>query len=102
MPDSQNTLDLVESIKRTLRLLVIATIVLYLLTIAAAAYVFFESRTNHDALCTFRQELQDQVTASDKFLAEHPKGFDGIPAITIRTGVEKQELAIESLNSLSC
>lgn len=104
MPDPQDTIDLISSIKRTLRVLVVATVVLYLLTFGAAVYVYSQSQLNHNALCTFRGELQDQVISSEQFLKEHPAGLPGleISAATIRQGVEKQNLAITALSSLSC
>lgn len=102
MPNSQDTPDPVELIRRTLRRLIVATVVLYLLTMGAAVYVYLESQVNRNALCTFRANLEDQVAQSTNFLADHPAGVPGITPAVIQQGIQKQVIAINSLSSLSC
>lgn len=55
-----------------------------------------------DALCTFRKDLQERVRQSEGFLREHPQGFAGIPAATIRQSLEGQKRTIKALQPLAC
>lgn len=94
--------DPVEQIKRTLRTLVIATVVLYVVLGGVVLWTYNSSSTTHDALCTLRADLQNRVAQSQKFLLGHPQGFAGIPAATIQQGLVNQQHTIDALSSLSC
>jgi hypothetical protein len=94
--------DPVEQVRRTLRALVIATVLLYVVLGVGMYFTFSSSRTTHDALCTLRGDLQNRVAQSQRFLIEHPKGFAGIPSATIAQGLVNQQHTIDALSSLSC
>lgn len=58
--------------------------------------------TTNAALCALRRDLEVRVTASLKFLDEHPEGFAGVPAAQIRTSVQGQQHTIAALSGLKC
>jgi hypothetical protein len=89
-------------IRKTLRFLVGATVVLYLIVIVVSGLAFHDSRTNHDALCALRADKEVGVEASQTFLRDHPKGIPGISPAVIREGIQNQQRTIEALDSISC
>lgn len=54
------------------------------------------------ALCALRGDLEKRVANSTAFLKEHPRGIPGIPAKTIRAGIENQRRTIEALDGIRC
>jgi hypothetical protein len=94
--------ETLETIQRTLRALVIATAVLYVLQFGGYLYVYVKARETNSALCTFRTNIEEEAAASNVFLVEHPEGIPGITPEAIREGVRRQESAITSLGRLSC
>jgi hypothetical protein len=109
MPDT----DIAAQLKRTLRLLVVATLVLYLALAAVVFWAYHDSTSKrHDlqqvavqtntALCTLRGDLKQRVRSSEKFLAEHPNGIPGISAATIRSSLSGQKRTVASLAGLQC
>lgn len=99
MPDREST---IRSIKSTLRWLVWATVALYVALGAAVFWTYHEAATTQDALCALRSDLVVRVSASQKFLLDHPNGVGGIPAKAIRDGIQNQERTIAALADLSC
>lgn len=59
-------------------------------------------RDTHDAICALIADLEERTKSSRTFLVEHPKGIPGIPAATIREGIENQERSIDALSVASC
>jgi len=91
-----------ESIQRSLRLLIAATVVLYVAVGLVAAMSWSTAQTSQDALCALRSDLEARVATSLEFLAEHPEGVAGIPAKTIKDGINNQRRTISALRSLDC
>jgi hypothetical protein len=54
------------------------------------------------ALCALRHDLENRVAQTDKFLHDHPEGFAGIPAATLRVNEQGQLRTIEALAGLKC
>jgi hypothetical protein len=54
------------------------------------------------ALCALRGDLEDRVAQTDRFLGEHPEGFAGIPAATLRANAQGQVRTIRALGIVSC
>jgi hypothetical protein len=54
------------------------------------------------ALCALRHDLEERVAQTNKFLHDHPHGFAGIPAATLRNGEQGQIRTIEALSNLKC
>lgn len=98
MPDSEP----VRQVKRTLNLLVLATVALAV-GLGTVAYLgLASSHKTNDALCALRGDLEKRVEQSQDFLISHPNGVAGIPAVTIRQGLVNQQHTIQALSSLSC
>lgn len=89
-------------IKRALKVLTAATVVLYLIVGGVSALNYHNQSVTEDALCALRADLERRVEGSEKFLKEHPNGIKGISRATILTGIKNQEATIKALNSLSC
>lgn len=56
----------------------------------------------HVALCTFKADLRERVRDGRRFLADHPDGFAGITAATIRQSLTNQQKTVDSLAELEC
>lgn len=94
--------EAVRQIKRTLHLLVGATVVIFLLAIGVAVYAAAGQKTTHDALCNLRDERVREVEASRKFLKENPNGIPGISRVQILQGIEIQQTTVQALEPLQC
>lgn len=137
--------DIAAELRRTLRLLVAATVVLYLIVAVAVVFVYRDANAKRDELaiqaaaqkrqaaestaalarqaaelarqaadtkrqvakltaaqCSLRGDLEQRVTASQRFLAEHPAGIPGLPAATIQQTIAGQLRTIKSLSGLKC
>jgi hypothetical protein len=91
-----------DSIKRSLRVLTAATVVLYIVVGGLSIWTYRDSHSNRDALCALRADLQARIQTSTTFLVEHPEGVAGIPAKTIRDGIINQQRTVNALSGLSC
>jgi hypothetical protein len=100
------TFDLIRGIKRTLNVLVAATLLLFAVVIGVAYYTYDKADTANDALCSFRSDLEDRVERAEQFLAENPDGVDfGDTAFNpkeLQAQLENQRRTVESLADLSC
>lgn len=61
-----------------------------------------QAAQNTASLCALRLDLERRVRQSESFLADHPEGFAGIPAGTIRIQVSGQRRTIKALAGLDC
>lgn len=102
MPTSVEAQATLSTVRRSLRVLVAATVVLYIAMATITGVGLHTAATVNDSLCTFRQDLNDRVEQSRTFLEEHPNGTPGIPAETIQQGIDNQLRTIDALNTLSC
>lgn len=100
LPDS---IEVRRGIKRTLRELIVATIILYGVVITIGALSLKQANRTHDALCTFRGDLQHRVDQSVAFLREHPKGLPHIlSGPQLAAQIHNQQLTIAALDELGC
>lgn len=95
-------LDTPELVRRALRTLQIATVVLYAALILASGYFWWDARQTKHAVCAFRTDLQVRVDASEAYLVDHPDGFLGIPAAQIRSSIDGQRRTIVALAGAGC
>ena len=72
------------------------------LIFGTVGYVFHESARTTHALCALRGDLENRITASTKYLQEHPEGIPGVPVKVIRDGIQNQKRTVRALRSLSC
>lgn len=93
---------LIAQIKRSLHLLVIATVVLFVVEVASVGYFATVAAKNQDALCTLRDDLQVRIDQSNAFLRSHPHGAFGIPAAVIQQQINNSQRSIDALSNLSC
>lgn len=59
-------------------------------------------KSDTQALCSLRADVQKRVTSGEEFLKTHPNGIPGIPAPTLQASVTSSERTVKALNSLSC
>lgn len=115
-----------DDIRRTLRLLVIATAVLAALLVGLVVWVYFDGRANDRALrresdrndralaaeskrttaslCAFRADLERRISDGEKFLKTHPEGLPRaeISAAELQRSIDGLKRTVTSLRSLEC
>ena len=91
-----------DQLQRSLRILVLATVVLYVAIGGLGVKVYLDSKNTTNALCAFRQDLERRVLASTDFLKENPKGIPGVSPRLILQGIENQQRTITALKDLNC
>src|SRR4051812_25637298 len=93
-----------DEIRKVLRRLSVATVLLYMVVGFVAVSARVSSAHDHNALCAFRSDLTQRVEGSKKFLRNHPQGIQGIEPSLIRDGIRNQQRTINSLDhgGLSC
>lgn len=98
MPDSVTA----ASLRRNLRFLIYATVVLYLIVAAAVVIVWMSDRRTAHALCTYRGDLVQRHDQTVAYLSTHPDGIAGVDRATIQASLRNQQRAIDALASLRC
>lgn len=96
--------ELAASIRRTLRILLVATVVLFLAILAVAGYTYSVSRDNQDALCVFRADLQQRISTTQEFLIKN-KSEEPIPGVTrqtLLTNLQGQVRTVKAFSNLNC
>src|SRR4051794_370509 len=63
------------AVRRTLRFLVLATVILYLALGGIALYSYSTSKLNHDAVCNLTGDLERRIQQSKDFSREHPEAL---------------------------
>jgi hypothetical protein len=102
-----------RDLQRTLRALVMATIVAYLSLVCLGIYVYVDSRNSREqiaevardsnqALCSLRDDLERRIASSQAFLVANPEGVPGIPAKLIQDGIDNQQRTVDALGGLDC
>ena len=111
--DEPNPYALRDELKRTFRLLTVATVVLYL-ALAGLGLVGYIDATHrraeiqeialstNTALCALRADLHRRVQNAVEFLEKNPEGFPGIPPAVIRQDIQSQRSAIDALKVIDC
>lgn len=61
-----------------------------------------DGKQAHDAICVLKGDLSQRIDSSRDFLAKHPKGILGIPAVTIRQSIANQQRTLEALSPVKC
>ena len=93
---------IINSIRRTLRFLVIVTGLLGTVLVGVATFTYLNSQEVNDAICNLRADLERRVITSQEFLEKHPRGVGGISREDILVGIENQQRTITALASLNC
>lgn len=102
-----------DALRKTLRRLVVMTVVLYMALAGFGVYFYIAVATtarrvevtaeiNRVALCALQHDLELRVAASREFLEENPEGINGITPSFIRDGIENQQRTIAVLGVVDC
>lgn len=105
--------DIGLQLRRGLRRLEVCVVALFVLLAALVVVGYLDSAGKSDriardaaqvngALCALRGDLTRRVDASIAYLEDHPRGAPGIPAATIRQGIENQAQTIHALARVRC
>lgn len=96
--------DLVVEIRRSLRRLVIATVVLFIAFGGVAAYSYKVANDNRQAVCNLRTDLQERVVSSEKFVTEHPDAIKklGFTITQVQKEIDNQNRTLKALAIVSC
>lgn len=91
-----------RTIQAALRVLVVATVILYAGLIAVSVWTYNGAASNRDALCALREDVEKRVATSEGFLAANPKGVAGIDAAALKTSIANSKRTIEALSGINC
>ena len=86
-PIAAITQDVGQSIRNTLRVLIGATVVLYVIMFGFMGWTWNVARNTNEALCAVRSNAEVQRDSAKQFLKEHPAGFPGITAEQLQASV---------------
>lgn len=103
--------DIRISLQKSLRWVVTATVVLYIITLSLAGYAWHEATISHDqainahvALCAFKEDLEGRVTSGNAYIKAHPEGIPSlhISAGVLRNSIISEQKTVNSLSTLNC
>jgi hypothetical protein len=111
--NAQDVRQVKDTLQGQLRILIRATVALYLGLALVFGYAFVQAERNRmdletaaeqtsAALCALRADLERRVATSENFLERNPDGIPGISAKTIQDGIDNTERSIEALAGLDC
>ena len=100
-PDAGATL---QAIRRSLRILIRAQVVLYLVVLGLTAWTLITASNIESSLCTFRSDLETRADTTEKLLDENPEAFAefGLTPEEARGQVDNQRRTIAALGDLDC
>lgn len=91
-----------ETLRQTLRRLVFATFVLYIVIFGVVYYIYTVSQSNTKGLCAIRNDSEARVQQSKKFLKEHPNGIPGISSEQLKRSVDTSGRTVRALADIHC
>jgi hypothetical protein len=95
--------DVAKSLRKTLRILIGATVTLYLIMITFMVWTWTITRGNRVALCAVRLNAEVQRDQSTSFLKDHPKGIPGlVTAEDLQNGIDNYTATVTALGNLNC
>lgn len=68
----------------------------------SVVYVYTTSENSKKALCAYQADLKQRIVSGEQFLKDNPNGIPGIPAPTIRAGLDNQKQALKSFAIVNC
>jgi hypothetical protein len=108
-----NGIVLQDELKRALRWLTVAVVVMYLVMAIIGGGLFISA--NHqraeistvnartsDALCALVHDIERRIAGAQDFLDKNPEGSTAIPAVLIRQTIQNQRQTLEALSPLNC
>jgi len=91
-----------KEIKRSLTILIIATVFLYIALVGVVAWAYSLSHANTVALCAFRDDAQRRLDQNKQYLGDHPRGVAGLSPKQLQANIANSEQTIKSLTGLNC
>lgn len=73
-----------------------------LLLIGIAYRAETEARKTKAALCVYKNDLAERLSATDEFIQRNPNGIPGFTRAEIERGRGAQAATLQSLNALDC
>lgn len=98
----QDSIASMVALRRSLRGLILATVVLFMISGATVLKVSSVARENTHALCTLRADVTARRDGARKYLRDHPAGFPGVPASALRVSISNQTATIRALGGINC
>lgn len=97
---AQNT---ARELRRTLRILLVATVVLYLGGVGLGLYTLSIANSNNEALCALRNNYVDSNRLSNAYLRANPNGVNGgFTNAQIKQLIDNRIDIIRALNNGDC
>lgn len=91
-----------KELRRTLRILIGLTVVLYMIVLGIGGYAFIQGKRNTKALCTIRQNAADRADTAQQFLFDHPKGIPGVSVTDINRSINAYQATVRALDDVDC
>lgn len=89
-------------IQRSLRILIITTVVLFLCIGAVTYYVYSVAKDVNDGVCAFRADVQTRSVQTKKYLKKHPHGTRLISSSDLQIAIKNTERTVDALSSVNC
>jgi hypothetical protein len=91
-----------ERIQRSLKILIITTVLTFIALLAMGVYVYKIAQDNTRALCAVKQEAEKRVVETNNFLKEHPEGIAGISPAVLKRGADNAQSTVDALQNVTC
>ena len=91
-----------EDLRRSLRRLVVATVVLYLFLGGVVLTNYLNGRTTNKALCALRADLAQRAFTATEYLNKNPTAVSEVQRRVIVGGIINQQRTIVALKDLDC
>lgn len=103
-PEAKSAQDFIAEIRRTLRILVVATVALFIAIGAVGVYAYTVADQNREAVCNLRTDLERRIISGEKFVEEHPQKLQelGVTASQVSKEISNQRRTLEALGAVSC
>lgn len=103
-PEAKNAQDFIAEIRRTLRILVITTVALFIAIGAVGVYAYSVADDNRQAVCNLTADLERRVAASESFAEDHPEAVKklGFTQAQVEHEIDNQRRTINALSVVPC
>ncbi len=99
---SETAENTARDLKRSLRVLGVMTVVLYLVIACLGLWVWSQSNRNTNALCDLRHNIEERNGTAEEFLRTHPKGIPGVSAESLEINIRTSRQTLKALSDLDC
>jgi hypothetical protein len=99
---SDPALHTAKELRRSLRVLIVLTVVLYVILGGVAFYTYQLGQKNKRALCTIRANAQTRADATQDFLLRHPNGIPGVTVLDLNRSINAYRATVHALDDVNC